>query len=221
VHSTGAMCGAVCGRVRGALCAAARCSVARVAVWKRCRVARCSVEALPRGALQCGSVAARRALQCGADVQPHYNPAPLSHAATLQPRPVRAGGARPACECRGLRVCHRRDLCARGRLCVGLGLRVGPRRASWGRRGTRKRPVQRRCVRGVRFVVCVCRGWAGGWGVELVGRDGLRGAPCVTRGGSCASVFHGVSDISFRMVCRSLPRTCTQAAGVARRLQGV
>ena len=40
----------------------------------------------------------------------------------------------------------------------------------------------------------------------LVGRGGLRGAPCVTRGGSCASVFHGVSDISFRMVCQSLPR---------------
>ena len=199
------------------MCAAARCSVARVAVWKRCRVARCSVEALPRGALQCGSVAARRALQCGADVQPHYNPAPLSHAATLQPRPVRAGGARPACECRGLRVCHRRDLCARGRLCVGLGLRVGPRRASWGRRGTRKRPVQRRCVRGVRFVVCVCRGWAGVW----VGgwSSWWGGAGCVERRVSRAEAHVLLSSTACQI---SAFEWCVDPCLVrARRLQGL
>ena len=48
--------------------------------------------------------------------------------------------------------------------------------------------------------VCgVCAVCAGGEGRVA------RSAVC-TRGGSCASVFHGVSDISFRIVCRSLPR---------------
>ena len=103
---------------------------------------------------------------------------------------------------------------SQGRTPAGI---VGP---TGNKKETGAAAVCARCaVRGV----CVSGvGWCvGGWVVELVGRGGLRGAPCVTRGGSCASVFHGVSDISFRMVCRSLPRTCTQAAGVARRLQGV
>ena len=164
----------------------------------RCALAR----AAARRALQCGSVAAWRALQRGADVQPHYNPARLSHPATLQPRPVRAVGARPACECRGLRVCYRRDLCERGLLCVGLGLRVEPRGASGGRRGTRKRPCSGGvcavcglwcvCVSGgcAMCVVCVCgvctpgvlgSGWVRGW----VGRWEGGGSWCWWGGAGC------------------------------------
>jgi len=56
--------------------------------------------------------------------------------------------------------------------------------------------------------------WGVVWGVGVCGelRRGVgRSYAGVGRGGSadrgsCASLFHGVSDISFRMVCRSSPR---------------